>query len=989
MILLRKTVFAFIALLALIIATLLVLVMLALPINLAPLQGFVESGLASVLARPVSIADVEWRPGLKSELTLTEVRIGNPHGWVSTEDFARIGRMQVQFDLLSLLQGELVLQSVRGDQIELWLAKDASNLSNWQFQLPGDAIATPDAGLPVTPDDLSLRHVSVHYQAAEDTASTQLLQLTEIHAKTVSTTALQLTMTGQCPQVPCELSADLQYTGTGLTLSKLEAILGTNTISGELSVNNPGSAVAQLTGSLHVPTLALMNPDRARAEAIIPQETLQQARQAEARLGLDKERIRQAQAALTRRGFDTRGVDGIFGKNTRHAIQAFQKSLQYPPSGYLTAGQLAALLDESTPSITAHTSSLLDQTLPTGLEWLNADFDLVIDRLILPGDIEIGAFHCKAQLRNGQLDLSSLRGELGDNRFDGALALDLRAQPARVRLNLSTQHVDLGALLRDLRLAKGIDLSGEAFKAEVAAQGTTLLELLAGSSIDATLTDARWTLNQAEGKTNVLKLARSRLQSLPGQPVMITSEVQLNGQPLSLLLQSEPRADRFVDPNGRLQLHAKAAAAELVLSSTASLLFNQSPLSAQLQLSGDRLDRLGSLLAVPLPPLGPYTLAGTLRISESDYQLQDLELDMGASDLRGRLLLALDRKTPHLELELNSDQLQLEDIGLAPRPGQASSAQAGVSASDLIDRSQHILGQWLLSDAVRHLNVHLDLATRRLLLAGSELGPLAISATLQNGRLTLQRGRIGLADGPLSLQLDLQPQAGGLKTELSAFVDHLDYGKIARLLQPRTTMRGWLSLAASLSSQTAVIDTFSGHASGPVRFILKPQVLEAGPLALWELNLLGLLLPRLDDSGSKINCIAGRLVFDNGIVKLSPGDLLIDTTKVRASAEGEIDFKNRRLDLTLVPKVKAPRAFDLAAAVKVSGSFDEFAANLAPGSLIKTLVSLPLGLNRLWLRFFDWQDIPPADGSDICSQLPPPAPSEAQAGGGSNLGFRN
>ena len=52
-------------------------------------------------------------------------------------------------------------------------------------------------------------------------------------------------------------------------------------------------------------------------------------------------------------------------------------------------------------------------------------------------------------------------------------------------------------------------------------------------------------------------------------------------------------------------------------------------------------------------------------------------------------------------------------------------------------------------------------------------------------------------------------------------------------------------------------------------------------------------------------------------------------------------------------------------------AFDDFSTGIAPGGLIETILGLPLGLNNLWLQFFTWNTIPPADGSDICNDLPP------------------
>ncbi|MHA3914126.1 peptidoglycan-binding domain-containing protein [Halovulum sp. GXIMD14793] len=60
-------------------------------------------------------------------------------------------------------------------------------------------------------------------------------------------------------------------------------------------------------------------------------------------LQLNRGERREIQRKLTVLGFDTRGIDGIFGRGTRAAIQKWQRSTRFEPTGYLTAPQLRRL----------------------------------------------------------------------------------------------------------------------------------------------------------------------------------------------------------------------------------------------------------------------------------------------------------------------------------------------------------------------------------------------------------------------------------------------------------------------------------------------------------------------------------------------------------------------------------------------------------------------------------------------------------------------
>ncbi|AXX96877.1 peptidoglycan-binding domain-containing protein [Profundibacter amoris] len=67
------------------------------------------------------------------------------------------------------------------------------------------------------------------------------------------------------------------------------------------------------------------------------------AKAAEANLKLTREQRRQIQRNLSILGFNPRGIDGVFGRGSRAAIGAWQKSRGIDGYGYLTGNQISAL----------------------------------------------------------------------------------------------------------------------------------------------------------------------------------------------------------------------------------------------------------------------------------------------------------------------------------------------------------------------------------------------------------------------------------------------------------------------------------------------------------------------------------------------------------------------------------------------------------------------------------------------------------------------
>ncbi|THD75642.1 peptidoglycan-binding protein [Thalassobius vesicularis] len=83
---------------------------------------------------------------------------------------------------------------------------------------------------------------------------------------------------------------------------------------------------------------------QAQPEQVLPDETLSEARASEAALSRD-ERM-ELQRLLQWAGFYTSSIDGAFGRGTRASMAAWQEAYGHEPTGVLTTGQRAELLDQ-------------------------------------------------------------------------------------------------------------------------------------------------------------------------------------------------------------------------------------------------------------------------------------------------------------------------------------------------------------------------------------------------------------------------------------------------------------------------------------------------------------------------------------------------------------------------------------------------------------------------------------------------------------------
>ena len=95
--------------------------------------------------------------------------------------------------------------------------------------------------------------------------------------------------------------------------------------------------------------VAALAPAAAPAKPPIVRQELERATASdEAAMNLSLDERLKVQSRLTRLGFNTKGIDGVFGQNTRSAIRAWQRANGKFASGFLSADHAVRLLESPT-----------------------------------------------------------------------------------------------------------------------------------------------------------------------------------------------------------------------------------------------------------------------------------------------------------------------------------------------------------------------------------------------------------------------------------------------------------------------------------------------------------------------------------------------------------------------------------------------------------------------------------------------------------------
>ncbi len=246
------------------------------------------------------------------------------------------------------------------------------------------------------------------------------------------------------------------------------------------------------------------------------------------------------------------------------------------------------------------------------------------------------------------------------------------------------------------------------------------------------------------------------------------------------------------------------------------------------------------------------------------------------------------------------------------------------------------------------------------------LGDGVLEISLLDSNLEFDPIHISLPGGGFDARVRLFPEEDGINANVWASINDFDYGIMARRVDPDTKMSGRIFLNIDLQSQARYLDRFMANADGHINFIVLPEFFEAGIIDLWASSLLMAMLPKIGSSPSLINCLIARFIIEDGLMK--EDELYLDTSKLRAAGEGEINFKEETISYVLKPKAKNAGFFQVQAPLEIEGKFSEMEFGLQ-GGLVGTTLRMIATTYTVPIRMLMGNDVP-ADGSDIC--VPPP-----------------
>ncbi len=610
--------------------------------------------------------------------------------------------------------------------------------------------------------------------------------------------------------------------------------------------------------------------------------------------------------------------------------------------------------------------------LPQGIDLTDADVEVGVKRIALkPAAVTDITFIGK--IRDGKMHASPFSATYVDTVFVGAMALDMRGAAPEATVWVAAEKPDIGRLLRTLKVVETLEVKADLLQLQLLAKGHRLGEMLEQSALIASVESGVLVLGDVAGKGGLrIALNKGVVEAKPKQPVHVDLEGLIDKTPIKIRIASGSTSELLrASSHVPFSMTAEAAGTQLGLSGKVALPVSERAVELQLSVSGAKVNALDEVARTALPHWGPYALNSRFRMSKAGYEMPGLTLKVGSSELKGQGSVTTTGVRPKIDLQLAATRIQLDDFKLEgwalvenkpPKEEKKLSEEAlRKKAKETTAKTQELLS----AETLKRQDVTLAVDVAEVLSGRDRLGSGSLRAVLNDGKLTFGPAEVNMPGGSAKLWLGYHPSDSGIALEGKIRVDRFDYGILARRFKPESDLQGLFSLQMDLRSQTPSLGRAMQNGDGRVDFAVWPKNMKSGIIDLWAVNLFVALMPAVDPAKeSKVNCAIGRFDLKKGV--LTEDAILVDTSRMRVTGKGRVDFDSESLSFQLTPKPKKAQFFSLATPVEVSGKVTHPKIGVSAGAVVGTTAKLLTSIITTPFERLFSKEIP-RDGNDVCA----------------------
>ena len=412
---------------------------------------------------------------------------------------------------------------------------------------------------------------------------------------------------------------------------------------------------------------------------------------------------------------------------------------------------------------------------------------------------------------------------------------------------------------------------------------------------------------------------------------------KLNGKPFQLNLDGEPLIG--VQPSKPYGFETSITAADIKLSAHASIAhpFDLAALQASFHVSGSDLADVYYLTGLALPNTPPYDVSGTLVRDNLRFKVDDLHGKLGSSDISGNVSIDTGRERPKLTATLVSKQLNLADLaaplGTEATPARKSNTLASPTPATAPPPSLLLPNADLQVQRVRGMDADVHFEAASVTTSKMPMNKVRFHLTLDNGKIALDPLAFALPQGEFAGTVTIDAQGATPQTSIDMKLSNVDLAQFKSKTAKDAPFDGQLLGRVKIHGSGTSVHKTAADADGDITLVIPKGEMREALAELTGIDLsrgLGLILTK-NEQKTEVRCGVANFKANNG--DLQATTLVIDTTNVLVTGEGQIDLKDETLDLSLRGQPKKVRMLRLRTPITLHGTLLQPKVGVNPGKL--------------------------------------------------------
>ena len=443
-----------------------------------------------------------------------------------------------------------------------------------------------------------------------------------------------------------------------------------------------------------------------------------------------------------------------------------------------------------------------------------------------------------------------------------------------------------------------------------------------------TITNGKLSVNDAARHLTMTATVNSH-ENAGGQQAgfLLNGNGTINGNPFQMRITGGPllHVDRSQPYNFKMRI--VAGSTHVDANGAVTHPFDLGQLTAAATVSGADLADLYYLTGLAFPSTPPYRLAAHFVRDGRIYKLEQMNGNVGRSDIEGGIGVDVTTGRPDLNADITSHALYFVDLGPllggnAPASEiRAAAAKSGVDATAALAQARSGTDTALLLpdtpiavDRLRQMDARVTFHADRVVSIDFPLRQLNAKLTLDHGVLDADPVSFALSAGKLAGKVHIDARKDVPFLSVDARLQDVNLQQFVPGNDP--TIEGTLEARVKLAGTGRSIHAVAAHSDGTVTAIV-PQGIVKQKFA----ELLGIDVDRAflfsGDKDTNIRCVLADFQVRGGVMQAR--SLVFDSDVVKATGTGTINLADETLNMQVDGAPKKFTLFRLRAPIVVSG----------------------------------------------------------------------